>query len=184
MMRLFAILVPPIVPLIYGQFGQFLINVLLTCLFWIPGIIHAWILVSDTKYEKGQQRENNTMTEHLYKASPSIWRTSPIYFLICVCLIPVVLGVYLLIIEYVQSIYTKFTITKESVTLEKGIFSKYYNEIRMKDIRQVQLSQSLWQRMFGAGELYISSSLPGMEIVISGLPNPKKIRALINQHRN
>ena len=100
-MRLLAILAPPIVPLIYGKFGQFLLNVILVALGFIPGIIHAWMMVSDTKYEKGQQREKNTMTEHLYKASPSIWRTSPIYFLICVRLIPVVLGVYLLIIEYV-----------------------------------------------------------------------------------
>ena len=54
MMRLLAILAPPIVPLIYGKFGQFLLNVILVALGFIPGIIHAWIMVSDTNREKGQ----------------------------------------------------------------------------------------------------------------------------------
>ena len=57
MMRLLAILAPPIVPLIYGKFGQFLLNVILVALGFIPGIIHAWIMVSDANREKGQRKK-------------------------------------------------------------------------------------------------------------------------------
>ena len=48
-MKLLAILFPPIVPLIYGKFFQFLINIFLTSLLIIPGIIHSWMMIYDER---------------------------------------------------------------------------------------------------------------------------------------
>lgn len=50
-----GILVPPVgVLLTYGLSATLLINVLLTLLGWVPGIIHAiWAIA---KYEENQQR--------------------------------------------------------------------------------------------------------------------------------
>lgn len=45
---LFAILLPPLgVALEEGLSGQFLLNILLTLLGYIPGIIHAVIVIAD-----------------------------------------------------------------------------------------------------------------------------------------
>lgn len=51
-MYLIAILFPPLAVLLSGRPIQALINVGLCCLLWIPGIIHAIMVVSDRKAEK------------------------------------------------------------------------------------------------------------------------------------
>jgi uncharacterized membrane protein YqaE (UPF0057 family) len=47
-MRYFlAILLPPVAVLLCGKPFQFLLNILLTLLGWVPGIIHAVLVVSE-----------------------------------------------------------------------------------------------------------------------------------------
>jgi len=43
---LLAILLPPLAVLIYGKPTQLLLNIPLTICFWIPGMIHALVVVS------------------------------------------------------------------------------------------------------------------------------------------
>jgi uncharacterized membrane protein YqaE (UPF0057 family) len=45
MRYLLAILLPPVAVLFCGRPVQFLLNLLLTLLFWIPGMIHAILVV-------------------------------------------------------------------------------------------------------------------------------------------
>lgn len=70
MRYLLAILLPPIAVLLCGKPIQFLLNILLTLLFWIPGIIHALLVVSNhlsdkrtdkivESIEKSNEKEND-----------------------------------------------------------------------------------------------------------------------------
>ena len=52
MLYLLAILLPPVAVLIAGKPFQALLNVGLTCLVIIPGIIHAWMVVSNHYADK------------------------------------------------------------------------------------------------------------------------------------
>lgn len=45
MRYLLAILLPPLAVLLCGKPVQFLLNLLLTILFWLPGTIHACLVV-------------------------------------------------------------------------------------------------------------------------------------------
>ena len=122
----------------------------------------------------------------LYMAHPSMWRSSPLYFLLSVCSIALYgLGIIILMIWYIKCKATKFTVTHSQITLEEGLLSKSYNEVRLKDVKNVQLSQSFAERIFGSGTIGIASAgSDGLEIVVSGLPKPKQIRELINKHRD
>lgn len=46
MRYLLAIIMPPIAVLLCGKPVQFILNILLTLLFWIPGVIHAILVVN------------------------------------------------------------------------------------------------------------------------------------------
>ena len=48
-MRLLAIILPPVAVLLCGKPIQALLNLALCCLVWIPGVIHAWGVVTDKK---------------------------------------------------------------------------------------------------------------------------------------
>ena len=38
---------PPVAILTTGRMGSFVLNIILTILFWVPGIIHAILVVND-----------------------------------------------------------------------------------------------------------------------------------------
>lgn len=49
MLYLLAIILPPLAVLFTGRPVQALLNVLLTLLFWIPGVLHAILVVNEHK---------------------------------------------------------------------------------------------------------------------------------------
>jgi len=52
MRYLLAILLPPVAVLLCGKPVQFLLNIVLTLLFWIPGMIHAILVVNSHLADK------------------------------------------------------------------------------------------------------------------------------------
>jgi uncharacterized membrane protein YqaE (UPF0057 family) len=56
-MRYFlCFLLPPLAVFSTGRIGAFILNIILTVFFWIPGIIHA-ILVTNDYYEAKRHRQ-------------------------------------------------------------------------------------------------------------------------------
>ena len=60
-MYLLAILFPPLAVLICGKPIQALINVALCFLLWIPAVIHAWSIVSESKADKRMEKQTNSI---------------------------------------------------------------------------------------------------------------------------
>lgn len=56
-MYLLAILLPPVAVLLCGKPIQALLNVILTLIFWIPGVIHAFMVVNERKADKRADRQ-------------------------------------------------------------------------------------------------------------------------------
>jgi uncharacterized membrane protein YqaE (UPF0057 family) len=56
-MRYFlAIILPPLAVLLCGKPIQFLLNIILTLMFWIPGVIHAILVVNSHLADKRTDR--------------------------------------------------------------------------------------------------------------------------------
>lgn len=58
----FCVVLPPVAVLLTGRFGSFLLSLLLTLLGYIPGIIHAVLVVNDYEAEKRLQKLNPLAT--------------------------------------------------------------------------------------------------------------------------
>lgn len=63
MLYLLAILLPPVAVLVAGKPVQALLNVLLTLLFWIPGMIHAIFVVNNYYADKRTGRIEKAIRE-------------------------------------------------------------------------------------------------------------------------
>ena len=61
MLYLLAILLPPLAVLLAGKPFQALINVVLTLMIWIPGVIHALLVVNNYYADKRTQRVVDTI---------------------------------------------------------------------------------------------------------------------------
>ena len=121
----------------------------------------------------------------LYQSHPSMFRNNPIGFILSILLIAAFgLGLLILLVWWLKVLGITLIVTDERVTLRKGILSKHTNEVYHTDIRNVQISQGLFQRMLGVGTIGISSAgHAGIEIQVAGLPKPQKIKDIIDQHR-
>jgi uncharacterized membrane protein YdbT with pleckstrin-like domain len=145
----------------------------------------------------------------LYVAHPSMFRNHPLWFigLVLLCLIgfalpfipfietsgitkaveilvPMIIGLTCFGLWWLQCKGTTVTVTSERTSCRRGILSKSITEVWHQDIRNVQLNQSLLQRILDVGKIGISSAgQSGLEISVSGIPNPDKIKQLIDQHR-
>lgn len=124
----------------------------------------------------------NDKDKVLYQAHPSMFRDTPILFLIYCALVPFVVGILLLLRWWIETKCTHITITEKKVILRQGILSKKLNEIRIEHIRNVLLTQSLFQRIMNTGWIGISTSgQSGVELAIAGIPFPARAKQLIDE---
>lgn len=63
MRYLIAILLPPLAVLLCGKPFQAILNIFLTLLFWVPGIIHAVLVVNSHLEDKRANRIIKAMKE-------------------------------------------------------------------------------------------------------------------------
>ena len=128
------------------------------------------------------EKSNDEVT--LYSASPSMFRNNPVMFVVCILLSLVVIGLIILLVWYLRCYGTRLTITNKRTKLRTGILSKQINEVYHRDVRNVRLSQTFLQRIFDVGSLEISSAgQADVEIAVSGMPSPEKMKAIIDEHR-
>jgi uncharacterized membrane protein YdbT with pleckstrin-like domain len=117
----------------------------------------------------------------LYRANPSMVRSAPLRFAIVIALCFVGVGIPILIVWWLRCKCTTLTVTESRVILRKGILSKSLNEVRHSHIRNVQLRQDFLQRILGVGWIGIASAgHAGVEIEVSGIPSPGKVKAIID----
>ena len=120
----------------------------------------------------------------LYQDHPAMFRNRPVLFLVCCALIPFGIGVLILIVWWIRCLGIALVVTDKRVTLRRGILSKATNDVLIADIRNVKIEQTMWQRIFGVGSVAVSTSgQADMEIEVHGVPDPERIKAIINDRR-
>ena len=121
----------------------------------------------------------------LYSDSPSMFRNRPIAFAIVVLLSIVGIGLPILLVWWLRCRSTELTITEKRTKLHEGWLSRSITEVWHRDVRNVQLHQSLFQRLMGTGRIGVSSAAQsGIEIDVSGLKDPLEIKRIIDEYRS
>ena len=119
-----------------------------------------------------------------YEDHPSMFRNRPVEFVLTGLLCLIGVGLIMYLFWWLQCKGTTLTVTSDRTRLRKGILSKSVTEVWHRDVRNVQLDQTFFQRLFGVGRVGISSSgQSGLEIAVNGIPDPDKVKELIDRHR-
>ncbi|MDB4623547.1 PH domain-containing protein [bacterium] len=122
--------------------------------------------------------------EIFYEQHPSMFRNRPVEFCVTCLLCVVLVGFVIFFLWWVKCRGTTLTVSSERTRLRRGILSKSITEVWHQDVRNVQLKQTLFQRLFGVGMIGVSSAgQSGMEISVSGIPDPEVVKSLIDTHR-
>jgi membrane protein YdbS with pleckstrin-like domain len=89
-----------------------------------------------------------------------------------------------LIIALCRRAATILRIYANRITLERGLFSKCYQDFIPRDIRSIDVDQSFLQRLVGIGDITISTAATvEASEKIEGIPDPKGARELILAQR-
>ena len=128
----------------------------------------------------------NEGEQTLLELHPAMFRSNPLGFVGCVLLIAAV-GVGLLILGWwwLNTRAAELTITNKRTIQRKGLISKNTTEVLHRDVRNIQVSQTAFQRIFGVGRIGISSAgQAGVEIQFNGVTDPDSVKSLIDRHRS
>lgn len=87
--------------------------------------------------------------------------------------------ILLLVILYRHFSWT-FTVSDELVESRRGIIGRDIASTRIRDLRNINVRQSLFQRIFGVGDVEFSSAGgSGIEVRFHGVRRPLRVRALV-----
>lgn len=65
-----------------------------------------------------------------------------------------------------------------------GVLRRHVSEVLHKDVRNVRVDQTIWQRLNGAGSIAIHAANAGEpEIFMDNVPQPHRVRAIIDAYR-
>lgn len=120
----------------------------------------------------------------VYREHPSMFRNHPVYFILCVLLSFAGIGLILFLAWWLESRSITLTVTTNRVILRKGIFSKHTNTVYHVHVNNIRVGQSFIQRVFNVGSVEIlTGGHAGVEISVSGIPNPVMVKLLVDQYR-
>jgi uncharacterized membrane protein YdbT with pleckstrin-like domain len=88
------------------------------------------------------------------------------------------------VIAFFHRAATVLQIYPQRIHLERGLFSKCYQDYHTRDIRSIDVDQTFLQRLVGIGDITISTAAT-VEAAerINSIPNPKGVRDLILAQR-
>ena len=153
------------------------------------------------------------MADALYEANPSLLRTHPIaaVLLFVLLLAGIVLAIVSgavaaslgipaqfvgvigmtiaavafvwLLFWYISTKMDHLVIKDDEIVWSHGLISKQYTEISLSSVRTTRVNQSLMQRIMNAGDVMIFTSGDQPELYIRGLPEPGRIRDLVQNNK-
>ena len=122
----------------------------------------------------------------LYFDYPAMFQADPIRWLLYLVLVFALGAGLVLYARWWFQVYSRrLVLTEDEAIFIKGVFNTSTTEIRLGDIRSVEVDQSFWGKIMNIGSLKIASAgSDGWEIEINGLPRPGKVRRIINEGRH
>ena len=99
---------------------------------------------------------------------------------IVVIALAVVVLILLVIVPVLRWRTTHYVITTHRVMVRYGILSRHGKDIGLSRITDVSYTQSLWDRIIGAGTLTIESAGEGPPQVFANIPNSDDTQQMIN----
>jgi len=83
------------------------------------------------------------------------------------------------IIRHIKLKHTVYTLTSAKVEIRSGIFSKSAQNIPLRHIDNVEVNETLKERVIGIGDVLIDSAALDSKMVMNNIKNPRKYADMI-----
>ena len=96
-----------------------------------------------------------------------------------VLLVAAVALLFLSVGPFLQWLYTNFVLTSDRLITRSGVIAKQSKEIPLERINDVTFTQSIFERMLGAGDLMVESAGERGQTRITAVRNPEQMQLTI-----
>jgi uncharacterized membrane protein YdbT with pleckstrin-like domain len=121
--------------------------------------------------------------ETLWSGNPSHWHYFWAWFWGIVLAVTLI-GIVIIVWIYVDRSRRTYTVTTRKVILEWGLWAKSSNEIRIKDIRSINVKKSGLLGLLDVGDIEFSSAASDKaEIIFASIAEATTVRDLVRAHQ-
>ena len=97
-----------------------------------------------------------------------------VVYVVCVAVF-----VYLMAVVIYRRYSWAYTMDGETIESREGIIARKVKSIRVRDLRNINVNQNLFQRIVGVGDVEFSSAGgSGIEVTFRGVDDPLQVKAL------
>lgn len=93
------------------------------------------------------------------------------------------IGIFLFISMYFEKWTTERALTNRRLILKRGFIRRKTEEISFNRVEEVNLSQSILQRILGSGDIKVTGTGAG-EIMLKNIDDPLDVQKRVNELRN
>ena len=111
------------------------------------------------------------------------WTHTLVAWLYLLALGWLVIGIFLFISMYLERWTTERALTNRRLILKRGFIRRKTEEISFNRVEEVNLSQSILQRILGSGDIKVTGTGAG-EIMLKNIDNPLDVQKRVNELRN
>jgi uncharacterized membrane protein YdbT with pleckstrin-like domain len=114
--------------------------------------------------------------ETRWRGGPSLVKDVP-YLVLCVLLSPLVVPLGMAVWRILETRATKYELTNERVRTVSGVLNQVFEELELYRVKDIGLAKPLWLRLFGLGDLEITSSdASAPRQVLRAIEQPELVR--------
>ena len=110
------------------------------------------------------------------------WTHALIAWLYLVFLGWLLVGIYLFVSMYIEKWTTERALTNRRLVIKRGLISRQTEEISFNRIEEVNLNQSMLQRILGSGDIRVTGTGSG-EVIMKNIDAPLRVQKKINKVR-
>ena len=102
------------------------------------------------------------------------------YYILCLLLAPILIGVIMFLVRFLKTKFTKYEISEERIIETTGIFSRNTDETELYRVKDIRLAEPFFLRMFGLATIsLVTSDKTSPIITLSGVKNGNNLRRTI-----
>ncbi|HKQ77905.1 MAG TPA: PH domain-containing protein [Blastocatellia bacterium] len=149
------------------------------------------------RYEDDYREDVSDLDEEIFSVNPTIFEVVPGYLLaialslIATAVVALVDGKFLFaviaaaiffimpILRHIRLKHTVYTLTTAKVEIRTGMLSKSAQSIPLHHIDNVEVSETLKERMIGIGDVLIDSAALDSKMVMNNIRSPRKYADMI-----
>ena len=110
------------------------------------------------------------------------WTHSLIAWLALLFLGWLIVGIFIFISMYIEKWTTERASTNKRLVIKRGLISRQTEEMSFNRIEEVNLNQSILQRLLGSGNIRVTGTGSG-EIVLKNIDDPLAVQKKLNEVR-